>query len=54
MVAVSALLMGAGLVLTARIHYFSLIFVTYGVRVGASVDSIYIASIAAVGEWSRR
>ena len=42
---------GAGLLLTARTHSFALLFVTYGVCVGAAVGCIYVPSIAAVGEW---
>jgi MFS family permease len=50
-VGVGALLMGAGLLLTARVHSFPMLFVTYGMCVGASVACIYIPSVAAVGEW---
>jgi MFS family permease len=50
-VAAGALLMGAGLLLTARVHSFPLLFVTYGGCVGAAVACIYIPSVAAVGEW---
>lgn len=50
-VGAGALLMGAGLLLTARIHSFALLYVTYGVCVGAAVACVYIPSVAAVGEW---
>ena len=50
-VAAAALLSGAGLVLTARIHYLPLMFVTYGVGLGGAVACAYIPAIAAVGEW---
>src|SRR5664279_2683626 len=50
-VAAGALLMGAGLILTARVHYFPLIFLTYGLGAGGAVACVYIPSVAAVGEW---
>ena len=50
-VAAAALLAGAGLVLTAHVHYLPLVFVTYGVGSGGAVACAYIPSIAAVGEW---
>jgi MFS family permease len=46
-----ALLMGSGLVLTARVHYFPLLFLTYGLGAGAAVACVYVPSVAAVGEW---
>ncbi len=51
--AVGALLMGAGLILTARVHYFPLVFLTYGLGAGGAVACVYVPSIAAVGEWFR-
>src|ERR1035438_8524122 len=39
-VAAGALLMGAGLLLTARVHWFPLLFVTYGVGVGTGVAPV--------------
>ena len=50
-VGAGGLLMGAGLLLTAQIHSLPMLFVTYGVCVGAAVACIYIPSVAAVGEW---
>ena len=50
-VGVGAILMGAGLLLAARVHWFPLLFVTYGVMVGASVACVYVPVIASVGEW---
>lgn len=50
-VGAGALLMGIGLLLTARIYSFPLLFVTWGLCVGASVACVYIPAIAAVGEW---
>jgi len=50
-VGAGALFMGAGLLLTARVHWFPLLFVTYGVCVGASVACVYIPVVASVGEW---
>ncbi len=49
--AAGALLMGAGLILTARVHYFPLVFLTYGLGAGGAVACVYVPSIAAVGEW---
>lgn len=50
-VAAGAVLMSAGLLLTARVHSFALVMLTYGGGLGASVACTYIPSIAAVGEW---
>ena len=50
-VAAGALLMGAGLILTARVHYFPLVFLTYGLGAGGAVACVYVPSVAAVGEW---
>ena len=50
-VGVGAILMGAGLLLTARVHSFGWLFVTYGILVGISMACIYIPAIATVGEW---
>jgi len=49
-----ALLMGAGLLLTARVHTFPLLFLTYGGLIGAAVACLYVPSIAAVGEWFKK
>jgi len=49
--AAGAILMGAGLLVSARVRYFPLLFLTYGCGVGASVACTYIPAIAAVGEW---
>lgn len=50
-VAAGAVLIGAGLVITAHVHSFPLVMVTYGGGLGAAVACTYIPSIAAVGEW---
>ena len=50
-VGAGALFMGAGLLLTARVHWFPLLFVTYGILVGISVACVYVPVIASVGEW---
>ena len=50
-VATAAVLIGTGLVLTAHVHYFPLIFLTYGCGLGAAVACAYIPCVAAVGEW---
>jgi MFS family permease len=50
-VGTGALFMGTGLLLTARAHWFPLLFVTYGFCVGASVACVYIPLVASVGEW---
>ncbi len=52
--AAGAVLMGAGLILTARVHYFPLLFLTYGLGAGSAVACVYVPSIAAVGEWFKR
>ena len=51
LVATGAVLIGAGLVLAARVHYFPLMFLTYGIGLGSALACTYIPSIAAVGEW---
>src|SRR5271169_145479 len=50
-VAIGALLMGTGLLLTARVHWFPLLFVTYGFCEGASMACVYVPLVASVGEW---
>ncbi|MFL6351019.1 MAG: MFS transporter [Bryobacteraceae bacterium] len=50
-VGAGAVLMGAGLILTAHVHSLPLIFLTYGVGLGTAVACTYIPAIAAVGEW---
>ena len=50
-VGAGALLMGAGLLLTARVQSFAMLFVTYGVMVGVAMACIYVPSVAAVEEW---
>jgi MFS family permease len=51
LIAMGALLMGGGLILTARVQFFPLMFLTYGLGVGAAVACTYIPVIAAVGQW---
>ena len=50
-VGAGAVLMGAGLLLTSRVHSFPMLFVTYGIFVGVAMACLYIPSVAAVGEW---
>ncbi|HZD31200.1 MAG TPA: MFS transporter, partial [Candidatus Angelobacter sp.] len=50
-VAVGALLMGGGLLASARTDWFPMLYVTFGVCVGTAVACTYVPSIAAVGEW---
>jgi MFS family permease len=50
-VGAGAVLIGAGLILTAHVHALPLIFMTYGVGLGTAVACAYIPAIAAVGEW---
>jgi MFS family permease len=50
-VAASALLMGAGLALTSRIHGLWMAYLTYGLGVGAGVACGYIPMVAAVSGW---
>lgn len=47
----SALLMGAGLALTSRIHGLWMGYLTYGVGVGAGVACGYVPMVAAVSGW---
>lgn len=53
-VTVGALLMGLGLLATARVTYFPLLFLTYGLAMGTGVACIYVPAISAVGEWFKR
>jgi MFS family permease len=53
-IAAGALLMGAGLLISARVHTFPLLFVTYGGLIGAAVACLYVPAIAAVGEWFKK
>lgn len=53
-VAVGAVLMAAGLIITARIHYFPLVFLSYGAGLGSAVACIYIPCVAAVGAWFKK
>lgn len=50
-VTIGALLMGAGLIVTAHVDSLPVVFLTYGGGVGAAVACVYIPAIAAVGEW---
>jgi MFS family permease len=50
-VAAGAVLMAAGLVATAHVHYFPLVFVTYGLGLGSAIGCAYIPTVAAVGAW---
>ncbi|MGO9520571.1 MAG: MFS transporter [Candidatus Korobacteraceae bacterium] len=51
MVAIAAVLMSGGLLLSARMHWFAPLYLTFGVCVGAAVACSYVTSVAAVGEW---
>jgi len=53
-VAVGAVLMAAGLIATARIHYFPLLFLSYGAGLGSAVACVYIPCVAAVGAWFKK
>lgn len=48
---VGALLMGTGLLFSAQVHSLPLLFITYGIGLGAAVACIYIPAMAAVGKW---
>jgi MFS family permease len=50
-VAVGALLLGSGMILSAHVHSFALLFLTYGVGLGGAVACTYIPSVSAVGQW---
>jgi MFS family permease len=49
-VAAGAVLMAGGLLASARAQWFPLLYLTFGVCVGAAVACTYVPSIAAVGE----
>ena len=51
MMVASALLMGAGLVLTSRINHLWLSYLTYGVGVGIGVACGYVPMVAVVSAW---
>ena len=53
-VAIGGLLLGCGMILTAHVHSFALLFLTYGVGLGGAVACTYIPSISAVGEWFKK
>jgi len=53
-VAIGALLLGSGMILTAHVHSFALLFLTYGVGLGGAVACTYIPSISAVGQWFKK
>jgi MFS family permease len=50
-VATGALLIGSGMILSAHVHSFPLLFLTYGVGLGGAAACTYIPAISAVGEW---
>ena len=50
-VVAGALLMGAGLALTSRIHDLSMSYLTYTIGVGAGVACGYVPMVAAVSGW---
>lgn len=52
--AVGAVVMGAGLVLTAFVHQLWLGYLTYGVGVGVGTACGYVPMVAAVGSWFER
>jgi MFS family permease len=53
-VAVGGVLIGCGMVLSAHVRSFALLFLTYGVGLGGGVACTYIPSISAVGEWFKK
>jgi MFS family permease len=52
--AVGAVVMGAGLVLTSLVHQLWLGYLTYGVGVGVGVACGYVPMVAVVGSWFDR
>jgi MFS family permease len=50
-IAAGAVLMGASLIVTARVHTFPLVVLTYGGGLGCAAACIYVPGISAVGEW---
>jgi len=53
-IAVGALVMGTGLVLTSFVHQLWLGYLTYGVGVGVGTACGYVPMVAAVGSWFDR
>lgn len=53
-VVIGALLLGGGMILTAHVHSFALLFLTYGVGLGGGVACTYIPSVSAVGQWFKK
>jgi MFS family permease len=53
-VVIGALLLGSGMILTAHVHSFALLFLTYGVGLGGAVACTYIPSVSAVGQWFKK
>ena len=52
--AVGAVVMGAGLILTSFVHQLWLGYLTYGIGVGVGTACGYVPMVAAVGSWFRR
>ncbi len=50
-VAAGALVMAAALILSARVHSFPLLLLTYGCGLGSGAACVYIPAISDVGEW---
>jgi MFS family permease len=53
-VAIGGVLIGCGMILTAHVHSFALLFLTYGVGLGGGVACTYIPSVSAVGQWFKK
>src|SRR5580704_18120561 len=49
--AAGAVVFTGGLIATAHAHNFAVAFACLGVGVGAGLASVYVPSLAAVGEW---
>lgn len=52
--AAGALVFTGGLIATAHAHSFVIAFVSLGLGVGAGLASVYVPSLAAVGEWFKK
>ncbi|MDW5265921.1 MULTISPECIES: MFS transporter [Acidobacteriaceae] len=53
-VVIGALLLRGGMIFTAHVHSFALLFLTYGVGLGGGVACTYIPSVSAVGQWFKK
>ena len=53
-IAFGALLMAASLLVTARMHSYPQVLLTYGGGLGCAAACVYVPGVSAVGEWFRK